>query len=340
MPISGPTEQEVSPRIELGLGYGKHFGDQWQWITELSGDVHTDSDSGEYDRANLTSGGRYYFGDAEKWAFNFGLRIDVSENDLDDTAPIGGLVGITYSSPTRPHPHPARSAAAAAAAPVSPAPPPAQHRRRRRPRVPRRTRSRCARPAPATDWSPAPRRESTAAPIATRDMRPAPRSVSPASPTPARPSTASAATARRRQRDDVERPHLHRRLQRQADAADVRGLRKYGAWDCQSGLRETVPFTTGGAMLGPGAVTASGRGVLCDWANQLRACPQLRLCVAGSTAASEEACVASQRADTLVQFFRRQSGENAFSGIASRVQAAPSCSPDDEKGSLGNLQMR
>ena len=115
---------------------------------------------------------------------------------------------------------------------------------------------------------------------------------------------------------------------------------KYGAWDCQSGLRETVPFTTGTAMLAPGAATANGRGVLCDWANQLRACPQLRLCVAGSTAASEEACVASQRADTLVQFFRRQSGESAFSGIASRVQAAPSCSPEDEKGSLGNLQMK
>jgi hypothetical protein len=115
---------------------------------------------------------------------------------------------------------------------------------------------------------------------------------------------------------------------------------KYGAWDCQSGVRETVAFNTGSATLASSAVTANGRGVLCDWANQLRACPELRLCVAGSTAASEEACIAGQRSDTLVQFFRRQGNESAFSGIASRVQAAPSCSSEDEKGSLGNLQFR
>ena len=58
----GLIEQEVSPRVELGLGYGKPFGDRWVWITELSGDVMTES-TGEYDRANLASGGRYRFGD-------------------------------------------------------------------------------------------------------------------------------------------------------------------------------------------------------------------------------------------------------------------------------------
>ena len=115
---------------------------------------------------------------------------------------------------------------------------------------------------------------------------------------------------------------------------------KYGAWDCKGGERETVSFATGTATLSANATTRDGHGVLCDWANQLRACPELRLCVAGSTAASEEKCVASQRSDVLVQFFRRQSGESAFSGISSRVQAAPSCSPDDEKGSVGNLLLR
>jgi hypothetical protein len=114
---------------------------------------------------------------------------------------------------------------------------------------------------------------------------------------------------------------------------------KYGAWDCQTGLRETVPFATGTAVLSETAA-GDGRGVLCDWANQLRACPALRLCVAGSNAASEDACVATERASVLVEFFRRQSGEDAFSGIASRVQAAPSCSPEDEKGSVGNLLLR
>ena len=123
-------------------------------------------------------------------------------------------------------------------------------------------------------------------------------------------------------------------------AQDFPACEKYGAWDCKAGERETVSFATGTAMLAENATTRDGRGVLCDWANQLRACPELRLCVAGSTAASEEACVASQRSDVLVQFFRRQSGESAFSGISSRVQAAPSCSPDDEKGSVGNLQLR
>ena len=127
-----------------------HFGDRWQWITELAGDIMTESDR-RVRRANLTSGGRYYFGDDEQWAFNVGLRLDVADNDLDDTSPIGGLVGITYSSPTRRHLIPRDQ---------PPPPPPPLLRRRRappaaavaaaRPRVRRRMRSRCARPAPAT----------------------------------------------------------------------------------------------------------------------------------------------------------------------------------------------
>jgi hypothetical protein len=115
---------------------------------------------------------------------------------------------------------------------------------------------------------------------------------------------------------------------------------KYGAWECEGGLRETVAFAPGSSTIGSGAVSAGGRGTLCDWANQLRACPQLRLCVAGSSAAGEDSCLAAERADALVEFFRRQSGEDAFSGVASRVQAAPSCSPEDEKGSVGNLLLR
>ena len=152
VPISGPTEQEVSPRVELGLGYGVPFGDRWEWITELSGDVMIES-TGEHDTANIASGGRFHFGDDQQWAFNFALRLDVSHNDLDDTSPIGGLVGISYSSPTRRTLIPRGE---------QPPPPPLlrwrrrrrprlHRRRRRRPLVRRRTRSRCARPAPATD---------------------------------------------------------------------------------------------------------------------------------------------------------------------------------------------
>ncbi len=153
MPLRGPIEQEVSPRVELGVGYAVPIGDRWEWITELSGDIMIES-TGEYDTANIASGGRFHFGDDEQWAFNVALRLDVSHNDLDDTSPIGGLVGISYSSPTRRKLIPRGE---------QPPPPPLrrwrrrrrlrQHRRLRHPRLRRRrTPSRCARPAPATDW--------------------------------------------------------------------------------------------------------------------------------------------------------------------------------------------
>ena len=339
VPLRGPIEQEVSPRVELGVGYAAPIGDRWEWITELSGDIMTES-TGEYDTADITSGGRFHFGADEQWAFNVALRIDISHNDLDDTSPIGGLVGISYSSPTRPQIIPRDQ-------PPPPPPPPVAPRRR--PTAPpppppagpathaltvRKTGTGngqvTSNPAGIDCGSDCNERYAAGTAVRLTGKPDACSTFDGFSGDCARDGSVTMSS------DRTCTAAFNVKPTQQTFAA----CEKYGAWDCQSGLRETVPFTTGGAMLGPGAVTAAGRGVLCDWANQLRACPQLRLCVAGSTAASEEACIASQRSDVLVQFFRRQSGESAFSGIASRVQAAPSCSAEDEKGSLGNLQMR
>jgi hypothetical protein len=348
VPISGPTVQEVSPRVELGLGYGVNFGERWEWITEVAGDVMTES-TGEHDRANIATGGRYNFGTEEEWAFNFGVRLDLSASDFGDTAPIGGLVGITYSS--APWRGPGADERQPAAQPPPPAPPTAP------PAAP-------SPPPPAAAPPPgAPgaathnlnvRKEGTGNGTVTstpagidcgsdcRETYPAGTSVRLA----ARPDACSTSAgfggdcssdgSVTMSSDKTCTATFNSKATPQTFAA----CEKYGAWDCQGGARETVAFTAGSATLASSAATANGRGILCDWANQLRACPELRLCVAGSTAASEEACIAGQRSETLVQFFRRQSGESAFSGIASRVQAAPSCSPEDEKGSLGNLQLR
>jgi hypothetical protein len=136
VPHVGLRKHETSPRVELGLGYDVPFGDRWSWITELVGEIMTES-TGEYDTANITSGGRVRFGDENRWAFNIGLRVDVSHNDLSGLAPLGGVIGLTYSNVARTHaavttpsapppsPPPSPAAPPPAAAPPSPPPPPA-----------------------------------------------------------------------------------------------------------------------------------------------------------------------------------------------------------------------
>ncbi len=51
---------------------------------------------GEHNDLDVTSGGRYYFGKNGDWAFNFGLRVDLSDLDFNYT-PIGGVLGLTWS---------------------------------------------------------------------------------------------------------------------------------------------------------------------------------------------------------------------------------------------------
>lgn len=337
VPISGPTEQKVSPEAQLGVGYARPFGDRWSWITELSGDIMTES-TGQHDRADIASGGRYRFGADERWAFNFALRYDLSYHD--DTDAIGGLLGITYSNVARFRgPGDAgrrdRQPPPPLAPPAAPPPPP---------------------PAPPSAYALTVRKDGTGNGTVTsdpagidcgsdcRESLPAGTEVR----LTATPDACSTFTSFGGDcnRDGGVTMSSDRSCVATFDARAkpvqaFPACEKYGAWDCQRGLRETVPFAAGTAAISESALgTAAGRGLLCDWANQLRACPELRLCVAGSHAESEDACVANERGDVLVEFFRRQSGEDAFGGIASRVQAAPSCSPEDEKGSVGNLLLR
>jgi hypothetical protein len=344
VPISGPTVQGVSPQVQLGIGYAHPFSDRWDWITELSGALMTDS-TGEYDTADIASGGRYHFGANEEWGFNFALRLDLSHNDqFSDTDPIGGLIGITYSNAGRLRGDIDRG-----------------DRGRREPAEPSRP---AAPPAPPA----APPAPSVAADTHTLTVRKAGTGNGTVTSNPAgidcgsdcRETYPTGTQARLTGTPDTcstfqgfggdcasdgsvtmssDRTCTATFDARPRAAQTFGSCEKYGAWDCQSGLRETVPFANGTAVLAERAA-ADGRGLLCDWANQLRACPQLRLCVAGSSADSEDECVAAERADTLVEFFRRQSENDAFSGISSRVQAAPSCSPEDEKGSVGNLLLR
>jgi hypothetical protein len=348
VPISGPTVQEVSPQFQLGVGYAHPVSDRLDWITELSGAIMSDSDTGEYDTADVASGVRYRFGDDDRWAFNAALRLDLSHNFNGD--PIGGLIGLTYATraadvrapsgapardrgPDAPPPPPAPPSAAPpppAAAPPSPPPPSTYALTVRKAGTGGGTVT--SNPAGIDCGSDC--RESYAPGTAVRNTG-----------TPDTCSTLEgfggdcARDGSVTMSSDKSCVATFNRRPRPAQTFDA--CEKYGAWDCQTGLRETVPFATGTAAVNESALgTADGRGLLCDWANQLRACPELRLCVAGSTAPGEDACVANERAEVLVEFFRRQSGESAFSGIGSRVQAAPSCSPEDEKGSVGNLLLR
>ena len=346
VPMRGPTVQEVSPEVQLGVGYARPFGDRWNWITELSGDVMTES-TGQHDRADIASGGRYRFGAAERWAFNFALRYDLSHNDqFSSSDAIGGLLGLTYSSATglrgpgdaerrdRRGPAPPPPPAAPPAPPVAPPSPPAAPSSYALTVRKDGSGNGTVTSNPAGIDCGSDCRESFAAGTQVR-LTGTPDSCSTL--TGFGGDCAGDGTVTM----SSDRSCVATFDARPKPVQTFAACQKYGAWDCESGLRETVPFAAGTAAVAESALgAADGRGLLCDWANQLRACPELRLCVAGSHADDEDACVADERADVLVEFFRRQNREGGFSGIASRVEAAPSCSPEDEKGSLGNLLLR
>lgn len=88
---------ETSAQVDLGIGYARSLTERFEWITELVGAIKTDGD-GEHDDADITTGGRLHFGEGDNWAFNFGLRVDLSDDDINSNYnPVGGLVGLTWS---------------------------------------------------------------------------------------------------------------------------------------------------------------------------------------------------------------------------------------------------
>ncbi|HEX2163717.1 MAG TPA: OmpA family protein [Thermoanaerobaculia bacterium] len=89
---------ELSDEIIAGLGYAGQVSDRFDWITELVGTLPTDSDEAFYEESvDLTTGGRWWFGDDGGWALSFGLRTDLLQlEDTDEHCPIGGLLGLTF----------------------------------------------------------------------------------------------------------------------------------------------------------------------------------------------------------------------------------------------------
>ncbi|MEZ5313676.1 MAG: OmpA family protein [Thermoanaerobaculia bacterium] len=112
-----PDFFDVSEEIEVGFGYAVAINDRFDWITELASTLYQGGDTNPDDAYDLASGGRYWFGEDRRWAFNFALRTDLNQlSDTDEHCPIGGLVGLTLM------PH-ARRAAPVAVAPPPPPPP-------------------------------------------------------------------------------------------------------------------------------------------------------------------------------------------------------------------------
>jgi outer membrane protein OmpA-like peptidoglycan-associated protein len=87
---------DVSAQVDLGVGYARSVNERLEWITELVSAVKTESDA--HSDTDITSGFRYHFGEGGDWAFNAGLRVDLSDDDIwDNYNPVGGLIGLTYS---------------------------------------------------------------------------------------------------------------------------------------------------------------------------------------------------------------------------------------------------
>ncbi|HEX2251849.1 MAG TPA: OmpA family protein [Thermoanaerobaculia bacterium] len=98
----GSDELDLSDEVVAGIGYAGRVSDNFDWITELVGTLPIDSDDALFEESvDLTTGGRYWFGDggagAGGWALNFALRTDLLQlSDTDEHCPLGGLLGLTY----------------------------------------------------------------------------------------------------------------------------------------------------------------------------------------------------------------------------------------------------
>ena len=126
---------DVSEELLAGVGYAAAINDRFDWITELAATFYQGGDSNADDAFDLTTGGRYWFGENHTWAVNFGLRLELNQlSDTDEHCPVGGLVGLTLmparfvpvvEPPPAPAPPPPPPAPAPAPAPAPPPPPPA-----------------------------------------------------------------------------------------------------------------------------------------------------------------------------------------------------------------------
>ncbi len=85
--------EEVGPEFHAGIGLASPVSDRFDWITEVVGTFY---DGGFEDAVDLTTGGRLWLGDDQRWAFNFALRTDLTQlQDIDEHCPLGGLIGLT-----------------------------------------------------------------------------------------------------------------------------------------------------------------------------------------------------------------------------------------------------
>jgi opacity protein-like surface antigen len=79
---------DVSEEILAGIGYASAINDRFDWITELAATFYQGGDSNPDDAFDLTTGGRYWFGENHTWAVNFGLRLELNQlSDTDEHCP-------------------------------------------------------------------------------------------------------------------------------------------------------------------------------------------------------------------------------------------------------------
>ncbi|MEO8276137.1 MAG: OmpA family protein [Thermoanaerobaculia bacterium] len=95
---------DVANEVQAGLGYSTAINSHFDWITELAASFYQGGDSNPDDVFDLTSGGRYWFGQSGNWAVNFGLRLELNQlSDTDEHCPVGGLVGLTFHPRAKGH---------------------------------------------------------------------------------------------------------------------------------------------------------------------------------------------------------------------------------------------
>jgi hypothetical protein len=80
-----------------GVGYVRPLRDRLDWITELVGTLHPGGSDSPPDSVDLTSGGRFWFGENANWALGIALRAEFRQLfEAEGHAPFGGVITLAY----------------------------------------------------------------------------------------------------------------------------------------------------------------------------------------------------------------------------------------------------
>lgn len=96
--LGDADDADVSNELTAGIGYSRTLQTDLEWLSEVMATLHLGGPEPDApDSFDLTSGGRFWFGDRRNWAASAAVRIELNQLfDSNGYSPLGGLLMISY----------------------------------------------------------------------------------------------------------------------------------------------------------------------------------------------------------------------------------------------------